>query len=86
MTDDERIATIRHALRAIEQGLAADGLGVELAIMDDRLTVQIVAEDLQACGDCLVPESVMKPMIQQLLVDVSEETGVKDLELVYPTE
>jgi hypothetical protein len=55
----------RTALDPLVSMLAADGYGVQLT-GGDPLGIAIVAKD-EACGDCLVPESVMRPQIADLL-------------------
>jgi hypothetical protein len=55
------------ALDPLRAMLAADGYGVRLT-GSDPVEITIVATD-EACGDCLVPESVMRPLIADMLGD-----------------
>jgi len=83
MADDARQSAIVAALRPISDGLEADGYSVRVALEGDLLEVEIAAGP-DACADCLVPDSVMRPMVQQLIGTV-DGVSVLDLRIIYPT-
>jgi hypothetical protein len=53
------------ALDPLSAMLASDGYDVQLT-GDDPMGINIVATE-EACGECLVPESVMRPLIADML-------------------
>jgi hypothetical protein len=83
MDETDRISAINHALAPISVGLAADGYEVMLDLRGDLLQVEIMAGP-EACADCLVPDSVMRPMVEKLLEGVGG-AGVRDVQIVYPS-
>ena len=62
MTTDSEFSAALDPLRAM---LASDGYAVELG-GGHPVPITIVATG-DACGDCLVPESVMRPLIADML-------------------
>lgn len=60
------LAAVEQAVSGIAAAFAADGyrLTVVDAEPEVRLTIDVVGND---CADCLVPESVLVPMIAQAL-------------------
>lgn len=66
MTELEQAAL--GALAPIEESLASDGYALTVTEQHGG-ALQVGIEALEgACADCLVPESVMIPMIERLLV------------------
>jgi len=73
MIDTER-------LRALQSSLAADGYGMEVRELSGRMDVSISASP-QACADCLVPKSLMRGILRQVL-----GVGEDAIDLTYPRE
>ena len=74
----------RSALEPIASTMASDGYALTVSeIPSGVLDVRIEALE-GACEDCLVPKSVMVPMIESLLAD----GGVRPthVSVAYPTE
>lgn len=69
MDTESELSTALDPLRTM---LASDGFGIVLR-GTDPVAITIVATD-DACGDCLVPESVMRPLIADMLA----ERGIED--------
>ncbi len=68
------------ALAGFRAMLEPDGYAVEF--VDAPLAVRIVATE-GACPECLVPESVMRPIINGMLA----QSGLEgDFALVYPAD
>lgn len=82
MTDLEEAAL--GALSPIESTMKADGYTLKVTeSQGGDLEIRIEASE-GACADCLVPESVMLPMIQRLLV--SSGVTARGLKVAYPAD
>lgn len=82
MTDDP-IEGARARLEPLIQMLGADGYGLDVFQDGNRLRLEIRATD-DACEECLVPKTVMEPMIRDRLA--SSDHAEVDIVLVYPGE
>lgn len=71
---------VNGALDTARTMLSADGYDLDVALSDDGVRVAIVATP-DACEECLVPRTVMEPMLAQMLSDGGVEAP---LELHYP--
>lgn len=82
MTEME--AAARGALEPIAMSMTSDGYALSIQeIADGALAVRIEALE-GACEDCLVPRSVMVPMIESLLND----NGIRPsrVDVAFPNE
>lgn len=68
------------ALQSLRSTLAADGYGLEVREDGDRVGVHISAGP-DACADCLVPEPVLRGVLQRTL-------GVPEgsIDITYPQQ
>jgi hypothetical protein len=79
--DQAQLASV--ALAPFADGLSADGYLLKVDAVSNRImTVRIEAAP-EACADCLVPKSVMKAMLKDI---VSETLEVDDVEVSYPAD
>jgi hypothetical protein len=67
--------SVLDALSMMQTTLQADGYELEAKVTDTAIEVQIVATP-SACAECLVPRSVMEPMVAQMLADKGLPTEV----------
>jgi hypothetical protein len=69
------------ALTPLRTQLEADGYGLDVALADQRIDLRFLVTEDDACGECLVPRTIMEPMVTKMLQD-----GGVDAELVvhYP--
>lgn len=71
MIDTEGLASIRTSLEA-------DGYAIDVSEQDERVGVVISATP-EACADCLVPETVMRSILEQAL-----KVPAAAIDLTYP--
>lgn len=69
------------ALTPLRSMLEADGYGIEVALEDQRVDLRFLVTEDDACGECLVPRTIMEPMVAKMLRD-----GGVDAEVIvhYP--
>lgn len=72
MIDMEGLASIRTSLEA-------DGYAIE--VTDGQRVEVVISATPQACAECLVPESVMVPILEHALKVPGER-----IDLTYPTD
>lgn len=76
-------ATADEAVTPIRSALEADGYEL-LVEADGPQVVMRIKAGAEACEECLVPPTVMRPMIDKLLADAG--LASTDWTLVYPTD
>lgn len=82
MTDLEKVAV--SALAPIESSLTSDGYALRVTeLPGNELEVAIDALE-GACADCLVPESVMVPMLERILT--GSGVAVSGVKVRYPSD
>lgn len=70
----------QEGLQSLRSSLEADGYRLDVQEEGDRVGVRITAT-AEACPDCLVPEPVLRGILQQTL-GVPEES----IDLTYPRD
>jgi hypothetical protein len=73
------------SIEPLRAGLDADGYDMEIAAIDDKIRLRIVARD-DACEDCLVPKEVMTRIIAAKLQDHQATVSPDDIEITYPVD
>lgn len=73
---------IKSALTDLHAMLEQDGYVCTVRVDDETIEVAVSAGP-EACADCLVPPSVMAPMVEQMLLDADIQMN-RELTLVYP--
>ena len=67
------LGAMHAALEPFREVLAADGYEMSLQLDESELTISVRAGSA-ACSDCVVPESVMRMVIDQALTDAGLAT------------
>lgn len=72
---------VDRALLSLREMLAADGYGLDVTIEDRSVQLAFRVTEEDSCGECLVPRTIMEPMVQQMLL-----AGGVDADLIvhYP--
>lgn len=70
------------ALSSLRAMLDADGYGLDVTIQDRRVDLRFLVTEDDACGECLVPRTIMEPMVTRMLRDCGADAEVV---VRYPT-
>jgi hypothetical protein len=74
-TDAAGTAVVDAALRPMRDTLAVDGYGLEWSIEEqNQIGIRVFAAS-DACEDCLVPEEMMRAIIDRALVETPYTVG-----------
>lgn len=76
----ESLEAVAEALDPITTMLRADGYTLDVDVVEQRLRLRI-RPTAEACAECLVPSTVMEPMISQALSDAGVAAPI---DLRYP--
>jgi len=74
---------IASCLEGLRESLLADGYDLHVDELVDGTAKLRITAGPEACADCLVPKTVMLPMLQEALKKVSE---VERVAVSYPAE